>query len=409
VRRVIVVGAGAAGIAAARELRRLKCDAIVLEARDRVGGRAWTESKTFGVPIDHGCAWLHSAERNPLTRYAQAHGFHVIERSPQWRRRIGARELTPDDQRRYYEVFQRYEAAIASAAQEGRDVSAADVVPRDEYRPQFDAVMGWLMGVDTESVSTVDYDRYDNSELNWPIAEGFGSVVAHAASSLDIRLSEQVTHIDWSARMVRVQMSGGVVEADAVIITVPTTVLATNPIAFTPALPSVYEEAFERVPLGVDNKVFFEFESGALPPGDMFHFIGSDRTARTGSYALRPAGHELLLAYFGGSFARELEMRDELEVFAREELAGIFGNDLIKKIRRATHTSWASDPFSQGSYSAAVPGYARLREQLSEPIGDKIFFAGEACSIRDFGTVHGAWMSGESAARAVAGQAASAG
>jgi len=269
--------------------------------------------------------------------------------------------------------------------------------------------MGGLMGVDTQYVSTLDYDRYDNSDLNYPIREGLGAVVAHASAGLDVRLSQRVTRIDWSGPSVRVHASGGTLEADAVIITVPTTVLATTPIEFAPALPSLYSEAFERVPLGVDNKVFFELEAGALPPGEMLHFVGSDRTSRTGSYALRPAGHELLLAYFGGSFARELEMSNALESFAREELAEIFGHDLIKKIRRATHTSWASDPFAQGSYSAARPGYAHLREQLSVPVANKIFFAGEACSIRDFGTVHGAWISGEGAARAVAGETASAG
>jgi len=270
-------------------------------------------------------------------------------------------------------------------------------------------VMGWLMGVDTEYVSTLDYDRYDNSEFNFPVREGLGAVVAHAAIGLDVRLGNRVMRVDWSGAGVRVNASGGVLDADAVIITVPTTVLATTPIEFAPALPSIYLEAFVRVPLGVDNKVFFEFEPGALPPGDMLHFVGSDRTSRTASYALRPAGHELLLAYFGGSFARELELSDALESFAREELAGIFGNDLVKRIRRATSTAWASDPFSQGSYSAARPGYAHLRDQLGVPIAEKIYFAGEACSIRDFGTVHGAWFSGESAARASVGKAASAG
>lgn len=409
VKRVVIVGAGAAGIAAARELQRLKCEAILLEARARVGGRTWTESLSLGVPIDHGGAWLHSAERHPLTRYAQEHGFHVIERAAQWRSRIGKRELSADERLRWYEAFQRYEEILAVEARQGRDVSAATVLPNDEYRPQFDAVMGWLMGVDTEYVSTLDYDRYDNSEFNYPIREGLGAVVAHAAGGLDVRLNELVSRIDWSGSAVRIRSSGGTFEADAVIVTVPTTVLARTPIEFTPALPDVYSEAFEQVPLGVDNKVFFEFAPGALPPGEMLHFVGSDRTARTASYALRPAGHELLLAYFGGNFARELELNNALESFAREELAGIFGSEFVKQIRRATSTSWVSDPFSQGSYSAARPGYAHLREQLSVPIADKIFFAGEACSIRDFGTVHGAWESGERAARAVAGKAASAG
>ncbi|HEX7116010.1 MAG TPA: NAD(P)/FAD-dependent oxidoreductase [Steroidobacter sp.] len=399
---IVIVGAGAAGIAAARWLVDHGHRPIVLEARSRAGGRAWTDTSTFGFPIDRGWAWLHSANVNPWTSYARQAGFTLIERSPVWQQRIGAQEATPERLQAWRAAYERNDRLIEQAALAGRDVPVSELVPADEYRPTFDAVITWLMGTESDRVSSVDYSRYADTGVNWAVREGLGSVVAHAARGLDIRLGTRVRLIDWSRRRVRVETDRGTLEASAVIITVPTSVLARGDcLRFEPELPAAMVEAFSGIPLGMANKVFFELEPGALPFEGSVHFIGTDRSARTASYQARPSGQEVLLAYFGGSLALELEERGELEAFARDQLAEIFGASFRSKIRRATTTAWASEEYSRGAYSAALPGKAHLREHLTVPVAERLFFAGEACSLDSFGTIHGAWASATQAAGAV--------
>jgi monoamine oxidase len=197
---------------------------------------------------------------------------------------------------------------------------------------------------------------------------------------------------------VRVTSAGGTLEGDAVIVTVPTPLLARGEPRFVPALPARYGEAFDGLALGVANKVFFDVEPGALPLDGTVNLIGRD----TGpSVTVRPAGHEVLLAFFGGRQARELEAGGGLEAAAREELAWLFGSSFPRRIRRSTSTAWASDPWARGSYSAAQPGFARCRTVLTEPLAERVFFAGDACTVESYGEINGAWHSAARAARRI--------
>jgi monoamine oxidase len=400
---VIVVGAGAAGLIAARELARSGLSVRVIEARDRVGGRAWTDSLSLGVPIDRGCAWLHSAEQNPWAPYARAQGFTVLERPPDWGQRIGRELLSGAQRARRDADWDRAAEAIAAAAAAGRDVAVSTVLPGDlEFRPHFDAIMSWWMGVDTHELSTVDFATSDDSEINWAVAEGLGAVVASAARGLDVELACPASAIDWSARRVRVTSARGTLECRAVVVTVPMPPLARGEPRFVPPLPPEYQEAFAGLPLGVANKVFLEVEDGALPFEGATNFIASGTTARTMSFSVRPAGHDVLLAYFGGGYARELERDGTLVAAAREELVRLFGADFGRRIQRTTATEWAGDPWAGGSYSAAKPGFARCRATLGRPVAGRVFFAGDACTADTFGEINGAWVSGVAAARGAA-------
>jgi monoamine oxidase len=399
----VVVGAGAAGLVAARELGRAGLAVRVVEARSRVGGRAWTDRQPFGVPIDRGCAWLHAADRSPWTDYARRHGFTVVERSPDWQQWIGRERVTPELRRRLDADWDRAAEAIAAAARAGRDVPASTVLPADlQFRPLFDAVMSWSMGVDTADLSTADFAASEDVDVNWAVREGLGSVVASVAEGLDVVLDCPVTAIDWSGSRVRLATASGTLDCRAVVVTVPTTLLARGEPRFVPPLPAAYGEAFAGLPLGIANKVFLELAPGALPYEGVVNFVASATTARTVSCTVRPAGHELLLCYFGGRHARDLESQGALEAAAREALSELFGADWTRRIRRSTTTAWAGDPWARGSYSAARPGSAHCRAVLAQPVAERVFFGGDACTVDTFGEIRGAWASGVEAARRVA-------
>ena len=400
---IVIVGAGAAGIAAAGESVRAGLKTLVLEARDRVGGRAHTVPDGRGGVLDLGCEWLHSADRNPLVGLADELGFTIDRSKPDWSTHAGP-GFPPAELADFHAASDRFWTGLEQAAHGGGPDRAASALlePGCRWNPLIDAISTYYNGVELDRVSIVDLDRYVDTGVNWRIAEGYGAFISAAAAALDVRTGCRVRTIDHSGRHVTVVSDAGAVTARAVIVTVPTNLLANGGIVFAPDLPR-HREAAAALPLGLADKLFFAIAEGADVPSG--HLFGSTDRVGTISFDLRPGGRPFVHGYAGGAFARSLERGGAraFEAEARSQLTAMLGSDLLKKIIFLRATAWDSDPFAQGAYSHALPGCADMREILAAPVDDRLFFAGEACSRDFFSTAHGAWQSGSEAANAVIG------
>jgi monoamine oxidase len=395
---IAVIGAGAAGIAAARRLARTEVDFVVLEARSRVGGRAWT-AQQGGYPLDLGCGWLHSGDRNPWARIAEAAGF-TIDRTPApWTRDDSDLSFADGEEADFEAASERFYARVAEAGARGEDVAAAAFLePNGRWNPLLNAISTYANGAELDLVSVSDSARYRDTGVNWRVVEGYGTVIAAHGAALPIVLDCAVARIDHSGQWVRLETSRGEIRARAVIVTVPTPLIANEGVRFAPALPEKIEAA-AGLPLGLADKVVLALDQPDAIEAETRLFGRTDRTG-IGAYHLRPFGRPLIEGFFGGRLARELEREGKgaLARFAIDELAAQLGGDVRPRLKPLAATSWSADGYAQGSYSHALPGKSGARAILALPVDQRLFFAGEACSPDSFSTAHGAYQTGIDAA-----------
>ncbi|WP_158806709.1 NAD(P)/FAD-dependent oxidoreductase [Beijerinckia sp. L45] len=403
---VVIIGAGAAGIAAGRELRRRGIGFVILEARDRIGGRAWSIPYGTSAPLDLGCEWLHSADANILAAMAPDHGFALDKSEAPWRRPAHQADFTAADQQAFWAAQAVFEAKLADAAaigeRTGQDRAAAEFLePGGRWNSLIDAISTYYNGAPLNHVSVIDYARYRDTEVDWRVTGGYGAFIAALGADLPIKLGCVVSAVDATGPTIRLETSDGRVETNGVIVTVPTTVLASGAITFTPALDD-HLAAAAALPLGVADKLFLALDRPEDFAPDT-RLIGATGRTDAGSYTSRPRGRPMIEGYFGGDYARALEQRG-LPAFAEaalDEIAGVLGNDIRRRLTPILATGWARDPFALGSYSHALPGQAAARAVLATPVDDRILFAGEATSPHFFSTAHGAFESGLAAGQSL--------
>jgi len=399
--RTVVIGGGAAGIATARTLHDAGREVLLIEAADRLGGRAQSVRLPTGHVVDHGCGWLHSAGRNPWTAIAEQAGFAIDRRSPNWQVQWNDLGFPPDRKRASGEAYARFEEA-AMAALDGPDRPLSDFVGDDDpWRPMIDAISGYANGASLAEVSLHDWAAYENAATddNWAVVEGYGTVVVHHAANVPVRTGITATRIDHRSQTIRIETSAGTIEADYVIVAVPTPVLAEGKLTFDPPLPAK-REAAAALPLGIADKVFLSVE-GPLPWPAHAHLTGNPRERCTASHRLSPFGWPIIESFFGGPCAEALEDDGAAAAFAIDELVALLGSDWRRRFTPLDATRWRRMPLIGGSYSHARIGHADARGRLAEPVDDRLFFAGEACSREDFSTAHGAYETGVAAARGV--------
>jgi monoamine oxidase len=395
---VVIIGAGAAGLAAAQKLRNRRLSVLVLEARARIGGRALTHHLEGGIVFDVGCEWLHSADLNPFVQIGRSRGFEVVPTQPHWSEQSLDINFPAAEQRRFQAASAAFYRRLRRAAGLAEDTAAAEwLEPGNKWNPLIDAISSYVSGAELSRLSVHDSENYLDTDMNWRVPRGYGALVASLGVGCSVTLSTQVHSIDHSdTDTIRIETSRGVICARKVICTVPTTLLAREAMRFDPPLPNKIAAA-AGLPLGNAEKVMLHVDHPEDLPVDGHLFGAADRTA-TGSYDLRPVGRPCIEAFFGGTLARELQGRGELVNFAIEELTNLFGSGFRHNVRAVAHSDWAGDPLSGGSYSYALPGHAGDRAILSETVDDRLFFAGEATSARFFSTAHGAYQSGQRAA-----------
>ncbi|MGH6708310.1 MAG: flavin monoamine oxidase family protein [Bradyrhizobium sp.] len=403
---VAIIGAGAAGLGAAHALKRSRLSCIVLEARDRAGGRAHTIQASPEITFDLGCGWLHSADENSFVPIAEQLKFEIDRNRPPWREQVYNKAFPVEERAQFIAAldafYDRAEEAAQQAHQSGRDAAAnLSLEPGNRWNPMIDAISTYVNGCELDSVSILDMDAYEDTEINWRIRRGYGALVAAYGASCPLALNCAVTLIDHSGKRIRIETSQGMLIADKVIVTVPTNLIADEAIRFHPALPAKVDAA-RGLPLGLADKVMLALDDGDTLPKDGSLRGATMRTAM-GTYHLRPFGQPCIEGFFGGRFAQALEDAGPGALAAESinEIVGFLGNDYRRKLMPLSESRWAHDPFARGSYSHALPGHAGDRAVLAAPVDGRLFFAGEATSPGFFSTAHGARDSGERTAEKV--------
>jgi monoamine oxidase len=399
---VAIIGAGAAGLGAAHALQSSGLSFVILEARDRVGGRGHTIMASPEVTFDLGCGWLHSADKNSFVGIAEQLNFEIDKTLPPWRDRAVGKAFPQKERDEFIRALDAFYERMENAARGGRDDAASNFLePGNRWNPMIDAISTYVNGSELDQVSILDTEAYEDTEINWRVRHGYGALMAAYGASLPLALNCQVSLIDHSGKRLRIETSLGTLTATQAIVTVPTNLIAQQAIRFHPALPAKLDAA-AGLPLGLADKVTLALEEPNDLPKDG-NLRGATMRTEMGTYHLRPFGQPCIEGFFGGRFAQELEDAGDGAIAAHsiDEIAGFLGNDYRRKLKPLKESRWAHDPFARGSYSHALPGHAGQRAVLAAPVDGRLFFAGEATSPNFFSTAHGARDSGERAAEEV--------
>lgn len=396
---VVIVGAGSAGVAAARRLATSGLSVVMLEASARIGGRAWT-CDVAGLRVDLGCGWLHSADRNPWTAIAEASGFCVDRRKPAWRTQYRDLGFSPAEQAAATKAFVDWSERLVKATPTSD--CAADVLEADEeWRAYLQSKSGFISGAALELISVADYVAYDRASTgsNWRVIDGYGTLISRSLPrQIDLRLSTPVEAIEFVAEGVIVGTPSGAIRARSVILTVSTAMLGGSSIRLPSAL-DAWRHAASCLPLGRNEKLFFEI-IGDSPFAPETQVLGNPRDVRTGVYYIRPLGGPVIECFLGDAGARVVEEEGQIVGYAHaiDQLAALFGSDVRRNLRPLVASNWSRMTYIGGAYSHALPGHAAARQELARPFEQRVFFAGEATNAFDFSTAHGAYDSGVRAA-----------
>lgn len=415
--KILIIGAGIAGLAAAQLLQSYGYTVMVVEARERIGGRIWTMHDGDHVAFDLGAQWIVGTQDNPVLELAQRWQVETLQTD--WFSAVlytaSGLRLPETAQRDSAELLTRLLQGVRTLRDQARalglpdsslDAGVSRVIAAMNVLPIEQAELQYILSTDIEHELATDLSdlslycwdqegRLEGDELLLP--GGYDQIVLRLAEGLDIRRKSVVKHVAMHEESVVVTTDREVLSADRAIITVPLGTLQQGKIAFTPALPAHKQTAIHRLGVGVLNKVFLCFPFSFWPEEDILGHL----SARRGEWSwfinlTRSTGKPVLLALNAGKFALHIESLSDREIVAAamRVLRKLYGQS-IPDPNAYYITRWASDPFSCGSYSHIPPGGScDDYDILSQPIKNRLFFAGEATACAFAGTVHGAYLSG---------------
>ncbi|MCX2982515.1 FAD-binding protein [Halieaceae bacterium IMCC14734] len=408
---VIVIGAGMAGLRAASLLQEAGLQVTVLEARDRIGGRTWTDRSMPDLALDMGANWIHGIAGNPLYEYSQQLGVVTQQWDYDSYRAYNAggttNNLISEGSERFMPALSRAVAGLRDSAsvQTLIDKSAAAgelaAFSQAEIALLASQTFSNDYGLDASrlSVSALDEggEAFGDTEVVFP--HGYDALASALAEGLDIVLNSPVTAVDYREDTnVVVKTKTQNYTASRVLITVPLGVLKAGVIEFLPALPSAQVAAIDALEMGLLDKLYLRFDKGFWE-SDIHNFGYVNEVPARFPYwlNLQPVtGEPVLLAFNGGEVALQMEGGTDADVLAEAMgvLRSIYG-EYVPEPMDYRITRWAADPFSYGSYSALAMGATpEMRCDLAAPIDNRIFFAGEATHSQHPATVHGAFLSG---------------
>jgi len=398
---IVVIGAGAAGISAARALLAEGRRVVVLEARDRVGGRAWTDSRGLGLPWDAGAQWLHNADRNPLVDVAESTG-----RTPRYSdfenmaiTGAGA-DASFDD---LWDGFLGLYRRIDRADWTGRsDLALADLRVDDPWQDAARSLTALSMGGDPNEISVAEANMQESGD-DVMLAGGLGAFIAQLAQGLPLRLRSAVRQIETATDHVAVSGEFGSLRCRAVLVTVPPSVLGTGALQLRGGWPDWKRQAWAALPSGDVLKLGVRFRR-SLPDAPEFAIDLAALAAGQGALIHLFPDAPLATILIAGQHSRDLLAAgpEAIGQAARTTLGGALGAEAAAQVTGVFWHDWVSDPLSLGAYSRAALGAGDARAVAMAPVGERIFFAGEAAPGPLATTVGGAWLSGQRAARNIA-------
>jgi monoamine oxidase len=405
---IVVIGAGAAGIAAARRIMAANRKVIVVEAAGQIGGRCLTDTATFDVPFDRGARWMHNPDTNPMITLGRNAGLDVYPAPLGQKIRIGRRNARAGETEEFLAALVRANRAIDDASRGRTDVSCASVLPKDlgDWAGTVEFMLGAnATGKDLKEISVIDKARAQERNAAIACRQGMGTLIAKLGEQIPLSLSTPASRIAWSGRDVTVETPAGKIAARAAIVTVSSNVLTAGNIKFTPDIPKRQLDAAAKLSLGSYDHIVLQLPRNPLGLSHDDIIIEQSASTRTALLFANMGSSALCSIDVAGSFGRDLSAQGEpaMIAFAVEWLTKLFGSEATSAIRKSSATRWNAAPFALGAMSVAAPGGQPSRKILTEPIGC-MFLAGEATHETMWGTVDGAWESGERAAEAALGK-----